>query len=61
MFGLLGDLNNDGFTNVSDFNILAGHYGQGPGATHAQGDLNNDGFVNVSDFNILAGNYGCHP
>jgi len=56
-----GDINGDGNTNTSDFNILAGSFGQGnPNCkTHAQGDLNCDGVVNTSDFNILAGNFGC--
>jgi len=54
-----GDVNGDGNTNVSDFNILASNYGGGPGLTRAQGDLTGDGFVNVADFNILAGDFGC--
>jgi len=56
-----GDINGDGNTNTSDFNILAGQFGQGNPScrTHAQGDLNCDGVVNTSDFNILAGNFGC--
>jgi len=54
-----GDVNGDGFTNTSDFNILAGNFGGGPGLTRAQGDLSGDGFVNTSDFNILAGDFGC--
>jgi len=56
-----GDINGDGNCNTSDFNILAGSFGQGiPNCrTHAQGDLNCDGVVNTADFNILAGNFGC--
>ncbi len=56
-----GDVNGDGSTNSLDFNILAGNFGAGPGATPAQGDLTGDGFVNSADFNILAGNFGCTP
>ena len=53
-----GDINGDGFTNASDFTILAGNFG----ATvppHTSGDLNGDGLVNSSDFVILAGDFGC--
>jgi len=56
-----GDVNGDGATNTGDFNILAGNFTLGPGATRAQGDLTGDGFVNTADFNILAGNFGCLP
>jgi hypothetical protein len=54
-----GDVNGDGSTNVSDFTILAGNYGAGPGASRGSGDLNGDGFVNASDFVVLAGDFGC--
>lgn len=54
-----GDVNCDGKTNLSDFNILAVNFGAGPGATRAQGDLNCDGVVNLADFNILAVDFGC--
>jgi len=54
-----GDVNGDFLTNVSDFNILAGNFGDGPSAVRSGGDLSGDGFVNVSDFNILAGDFGC--
>jgi len=56
-----GDVNGDGDTNVSDFNIVAGNFGAGgPGClTRSQGDLNCDGIVNVSDFNIMASSFGC--
>jgi len=54
-----GDVNGDGDTNVSDFNILASHFGQ-PVAPNTNGDLTGDGVVNVADFNILAGDFGCN-
>ena len=54
----VGDVNSDGFTNISDFNILASNFGAS-GRTHGQGDLTGDGAVNISDFNILAGDFGC--
>jgi len=53
-----GDVNRDGFTIVSDFNILAAHFGQNVWIG-TDGDLNDDTIVNVSDFNVLAGDYGC--
>ena len=52
-----GDVNSDGVVNISDFNILAGHFGQLLNATFGEGDLNLDGAVNISDFNILASNF----
>jgi hypothetical protein len=55
-----GDVNGDGDTTISDFNIVAGNFGTGPGKTRAQGDLSGDGFVNIADFNIVAGNFGCN-
>jgi len=54
-----GDVNGDGKTNASDFNLLAANFTFGPNATLGRGDLNDDGFVNTTDFNILAGNFGC--
>jgi hypothetical protein len=54
-----GDVNGDGQTNIADFNIMAGNFGDGPGSLPSEGDLSGDGFVNISDFNIMAGNFGC--
>ena len=54
----VGDVNSDGATNISDFNILAGNFGASV-ATNTSGDLNGDGLVNISDFNILVGGFGC--
>ena len=54
----LGDVNGDGFTNVSDFTILAGNFGSSV-APNTNGDLNGDGLVNAGDFVILAGDFGC--
>ncbi len=53
-----GDINGDGSTNSSDFNILAGNFGTAvtPGTN---GDLTGDGVVNSTDFNVLAGDFGC--
>lgn len=57
-----GDINGDLVVDLADFNILAIHFGTGPGATQGMGDLNGDGFVNLADFNILATSFGanCH-
>ncbi len=56
-----GDITGDGFTNSSDFNVLAMHFGMMSGATHADGDLTGDGAVDSADFNVLAGDFGCGP
>jgi len=53
-----GDINDDGFTNSADFNILAGHFGQNV-TPNTNGDLTGDGLVNSADFNVLAGDFGC--
>ena len=52
-----GDANLDGQVNLQDFNILAGHFGQG-GGTWQSADFTGDGQVNLMDFNLLAGNFG---
>ncbi len=53
-----GDVNGDGFTNSSDFNILASNFGSAV-APGTGGDLTGDGVVNSADFNVLAGDFGC--
>jgi hypothetical protein len=53
-----GDVNRDGFTNASDFTVLAGSFGQNV-TIGASGDLNDDMIVNAADFTILAGDFGC--
>ena len=52
-----GDANHDGLVNLSDFNILAGNFGQSA-RDFTQGDFNYDGSVNLVDFNILASRFG---
>lgn len=59
--GCSGDIDGDGFTDLSDFNILAVNFGAGPGIPRSAGDLTNDGFVDLSDFNVLAVDFGCAP
>ena len=55
--GLLGDANDDGLVNFSDFVLLSNHFGMtGTGWTGA--DFNNDGITNFADFTILSNNFG---
>jgi hypothetical protein len=55
-----GDINADGFRNVTDFTLFAGAFGteRSEPAYDAGADLNGDGFINVTDFTQFAGNYG---
>jgi hypothetical protein len=53
-----GDVNGDDLTNIADFNILAGNFGNVV-TPNTGGDLTGDGLVNIADFNILAGDFGC--
>jgi hypothetical protein len=54
---LAGDINNDGFVDVADYDIWAANVGK-TGATWLQGDLNGDGLVDVADYDIWAANVG---
>jgi hypothetical protein len=55
-----GDINNDGFRNVSDFTLFAGTYGShlGDPNYNPAADLNGDGYVNATDFTMFATHYG---
>jgi hypothetical protein len=55
-----GDMNGDGFRNVTDFTVFAAAYGSRIGdANYDRGaDLNGDGFVNVTDFTQFATVFG---
>jgi hypothetical protein len=56
----LGDLDYDGYRNVTDFTHFAAAYGsqlRGNGY-NPSADLNGDGFVNVTDFTLFANNFG---
>ncbi len=55
-----GDVSGDERTNSSDFNILAGHFGQAV-SPFTNGDLTGDGLVDAADFNVLASDFGCGP
>lgn len=52
----LGDVNNDGKINVSDFSAMANYLMGNPGEVFIEkaGDLNADGIVNVADMTALA-------
>jgi len=53
----LGDLNSDGWVDLTDFSILL-FYWQ---TTHPLADLNNDGIVNLTDFSIMLFHWGKCP
>jgi hypothetical protein len=56
-YTFMGDANLDGTVGMTDFNLLASHFGQ-TGANWSDGDYNYDGIVNALDLNALATNYG---
>jgi len=53
----LGDINNDGFVDLTDFSILL-FYWQ---TSNPTADLNNDGIVNLTDFSIMLFHWGKCP
>ncbi len=55
-----GDLDGDGFRNVTDFTALASAYGSQVGDPNYSpaADMNGDGFINVTDFTRFAAVYG---
>jgi hypothetical protein len=55
-----GDLNGDGFRNVSDFTLFAAAFGSqlGDPDYNPDADLDGNGIVNVTDFTQFAGVYG---
>jgi hypothetical protein len=52
-----GDANLDGAVNLSDFNRLAGSFGNS-GTAWSRGDFNFDSRSNLADFNLLAAQFG---
>jgi hypothetical protein len=58
-----GDINKDGYVNLTDLVLLANAYGSRPGDPkwNSACDLNKDGIVNLADLVILAQNYGSGP
>ena len=53
----LGDLNNDGFVNLTDFSILLFYWN----TSNANADINGDGIVNLTDFSIMLFHWGVCP
>ncbi len=56
--GCIGDIDGDCDTDVFDFAVFAGNFGQivPPGTG---GDMDGDGDVDVLDFGLFGGNFGC--
>lgn len=52
-----GDADLNGIVGLSDFNRLAGSFGQS-NKVWSEGDFNYDGVVSLGDFNLLAANFG---
>jgi hypothetical protein len=46
---LAGDVNNDGFVTIDDFNIIRDNFRKSP-RSRSQGDLTSDGLVSLPDF-----------
>jgi uncharacterized protein (DUF2141 family) len=55
-----GDINGDGYVDISDLGMLADSYGSQSGAPQysEHADFNADGFIELSDLGILADTYG---
>ena len=56
----VGDIDNDGDTDVFDFGVLAGHFTMAVEPC-TNGDLDRDGDVDIFDFAILAPDFQCVP
>jgi hypothetical protein len=56
-FTFYGDANLDGSTNLSDFNVLAGNFGQSD-RRWVRGDNDYNLTINLADFNRLAAGFG---
>lgn len=52
-----GDANLDGIVSLSDFDLLAGHFGQSNQPWN-HGNFNYDSSVGLADFDLLAGQFG---
>jgi hypothetical protein len=48
----VGDVNEDGFTNLTDYNIIKTNFFRTTGVSRTLGDLNLDGRVNLSDYTL---------
>lgn len=52
---LVGDINNDGYVDNADLEILSGDIDAG--SSNARSDLNHDGTVDIFDYNLLIQNW----
>lgn len=55
---IAGDVNHDGTVDSADLDVLADHWGEGPGATWEMGDVSKNGYVESLDLDIVAANWG---
>jgi hypothetical protein len=58
--GCAGDLNGDGFTDLTDLGILLADFGC-PQPGPCAGDLDGDGDTDLADLGILLADFGCAP
>lgn len=56
--GCDGDLNEDGFVDLTDLAILLGHFGDSGGVAPDDGDINGDDRIDLSDLAILLSRFG---
>jgi len=56
--GCAGDINLDGFVNLTDLSILLSNFGIGSGATPGDGDIDADGDVDLTDLSRLLAVFG---
>jgi len=54
----LGDLNSDGYRDLTDLSVLLAHYGTTSGAAYEDGDLDGEGDVDLNDLAMLLAVYG---
>jgi hypothetical protein len=59
--GCVGDLNGDGFTDLTDLGILLADFGCMTPPGPCVGDLNGDGNTDLTDLGILLADFGCTP
>ena len=58
--GQPGDLNDDGYVNSADLDLVRGNWGTAV-APNTNGDATGDGFVNSADLDVVRGNWGAGP